>query len=202
MKNQELEVKFYVIDLPAIRNMAKEINAVLAQERTFESNLRFDTPDGTLTRNFQVLRLRQDTAARLTFKGPAGSLGGARLRPEIEFVVGDFETARVFLEALGYQVKMTYEKYRTVYDLEGVHITLDELPYGNFVELEGPDPESIHHVNEQLHLDWDAQIILSYTALFERLRDERNYPFQDLTFENFKEIDITPDILHVTPADR
>ena len=30
-----------------------------------------------------------------------------------------------------------YEKYREAFDLNDLEIVLDEMPYGNFVELEG-----------------------------------------------------------------
>ena len=40
---------------------------------------------------------------------------------ELEFTVGDFDMARAFLQALGYQVSMIYEKYRAGYDWEGMH---------------------------------------------------------------------------------
>ena len=53
--------------------------------------------------------------------------------------VESFDQARAFLAALGYQVDMVYEKYRTKYELEGVHLDLDEMPYGDFIELEGND---------------------------------------------------------------
>ena len=58
-------------------------------------------------------------------------------RQEIEFAVEDFETAKKFLEALGYVQIVIYEKFRTIYELKDSHIMLDELPYGEFVEIEG-----------------------------------------------------------------
>ncbi len=201
MKNQELEVKLYVSDLKKIEEDTQSLGAVLVQPRTFEINLRFDTSDGRLAQNMQVLRLRLDTAARLTFKGPAQSYGGARLREEIEFVASDYETARIFLLALGFQVVMTYEKYRTVYDLDEVHITLDELPYGNFVELEGENPENLQRVCRLLGLNWEAQSYASYSVLFERLKSAQGYPFRDLTFENFQDLPVSPEMLQIIQAD-
>lgn len=201
MKNQESEVKFYVQDLPAIEQRLKELAAILVQPRTFEINLRFDTPDLDLSRNLRVLRLRQDTAARMTFKGPAHGSEGVRVRQEIEFIVEDFETARALLEALGYEVSMGYEKFRTVYDLGEVHITLDELPYGNFVEIEGPDPESILDVNLDLGLVWEARAPESYVAIFDRLKKELGLEFRDLSFENFTWLEISPDQMKLPFAD-
>jgi hypothetical protein len=89
-----------------------------------------------------------------------------------------------------------YEKYRTYYELETSEVSkdfgslkefimLDELPYGNFVEIEGPDAASIRAAADSLNLKWEAAIAKSYLALFERLRGKLGYAFRDLTFENF-----------------
>ncbi len=201
MKNQELEVKFFVRDLVIIEQRLINLGAVLVQPRTFEINLRFDTPELELARNYRVLRLRQDTAARMTFKGPAHGVEGVRVRQEIEFVVGDFAAGRAFLEALGYQVSMAYEKYRAVYDIGAVHITLDELPYGHFVEIEGPDPERILAVNQALQLDWEARAPESYVAIFERLKQMMGFTFRDLSFENFTGLQISPGQINLRFAD-
>ncbi len=136
-----------------------------SQPRTHEVNLRFDTPDQALTRSLQVLRLRQDSKARLTYKGPGRDEGGVRLRQEIEFIVSDFDEARSLFEALGYEIAMMYEKYRTVYELGEVHVTLDEMPFGAFAELEGPDPTSIQAAAQRLGLNWQARVLDSYTAI-------------------------------------
>jgi adenylate cyclase class 2 len=117
MKDQELEVKFYISDLGRIERRIQGAGARLSQPRTHEVNLRFDTADGALSSSGQVLRLRRDSEARLTYKGPSEQRAGARLRKEIEFTVSDFDAARALLECLGYRVTMIYEKYRAVYDL-------------------------------------------------------------------------------------
>lgn len=201
MKNQELEVKYYVQNLTAIEQRLIDLSAKRVQPRTFEINLRFDTPQRDLSKNFRVLRLRKDTAARMTFKGPASGLEGVRVRQEIEFVVEDFDAARDFLEALGYQVSMGYEKYRTVYDIGDVHITLDELPYGDFVEIEGPDPESILAVNQTLQLNWATRAPESYVSIFDRLKVNMGLTFRDLSFDNFMGLEISPEQMKLPFAD-
>ena len=67
---QELEVKLYLENLPALKGKLERLGAELTEARLHEVNLRFDLPGGELTRSAQVLRLRQDTAARITYKGP------------------------------------------------------------------------------------------------------------------------------------
>jgi adenylate cyclase class 2 len=198
---QETEAKFYILHLDQITKRLQEWKAPLIQPRVLEKNFRFDLPNGSLGSRGRVLRLRQDTRARLTYKGAGESQNGVMDRQEIEFVVEDFGKARQFLQALGYQESMYYEKYRTTYEFEDTLIMLDELPYGDFVEIEGETAEQIEAIATKLDLDWGAAIDRSYTALFEYIRKTMRLSFTDLAFENFKGIQVAPDQLDVQPAD-
>lgn len=199
--NQETEVKYYVTHLDRLAARLEELHARLDQARVLETNLRFDLPDGSLTSTGRVLRLRRDTKSRLTYKGAGQNKSGVLDRQEIEFVVEDDQKARQFLEALGYRKSMFYEKYRTTYELDESKIMLDEMPYGSFLEIEGETVEQIQALSAKLHLDWSAAIPSSYTALFEGLRKRLGYSFQDISFENFRDIRVTPADLNVRPAD-
>lgn len=205
MKNNsdvEIEVKFYVISLKDIENKIKELGGNLVQERCFESNLRFDTGDQRLRNLRQVLRLRKDTQNILTFKGAAESGKLVSIRQEIEVVVDDFETTRTLLEGLGYEVIMEYEKFRTTYSLLDTLMVLDELPYGDFIEIEGPDGNSIQKVARNLNLNWKARVMTSYTYLFEALRKVRpELEGKQLTYSDLKGLRFTPDEFDVSPAD-
>jgi adenylate cyclase class 2 len=199
---QELEIKLYLADLPAFKSKLESINASLVEPRLHEVNLRFDLPEGELTKNLQVLRLRQDTRARMTYKGPGETIDGVYARREIEFSVSDFQSAQTLLEALGYRVSLMYEKFRTMYTLEGLQITLDEMPYGNFTEIEGADTSAIHRVAGELDLSWEARILESYTSLFDLLKEKRGLTFRDLSFTNFSDLHISPADLGVIQADQ
>ncbi|HLO14591.1 MAG TPA: class IV adenylate cyclase [Anaerolineales bacterium] len=198
---QETEGKFYIHDLNRIRERLEELDARVIQERVLEMNLRFDLPDGSLRAQGRVLRLRRDTGAKLTYKGGSKNTQGLLSRQEIEFVVGDFEKAKQFLEALGYQQVFYYEKYRTTYELDKTQIMLDELPYGDFVEIEGEAEITIHDLSKRLQLNWDAAIDRSYSALFEQVRKNMKLPFGDLSFTNFTNIEVDPSQLEVAAAD-
>ncbi|HVN54030.1 MAG TPA: class IV adenylate cyclase [Anaerolineaceae bacterium] len=200
---EEVEVKFYVQDLGVLESRLKRMGATLLQPRIFEMNLRFDTPAGDLARRKQVLRLRQDTQARLTFKGAAQDRLDVAARQEIEFVVSDFGAARRFLEALGYQVVLIYEKFRAVFGFgDGIEVTLDEMPFSNFVEIEGPDAESIQKIASRLGLDWETRVIDSYMGLFEKLKGREKLEMRDLTFANFRNLNVGPEQLGVRQADQ
>jgi adenylate cyclase class 2 len=197
---QEIEAKFYVQRLGELRRRLESLGAKLAESRILELNIRFDTPRQEFQAAGRVLRLRQDSRARLTYKDRDSVQSGALSRREIEFTVSDFDAAREFLEALGYQIALTYEKYRTTYKMDGVEIMLDEMPYGHFVEIEGAEP-GLRPTAEKLGLRWEAAIRVSYSGLFDMLRTRRDLQFRDLTFENFKSIEVSADDLGVQPAD-
>jgi adenylate cyclase, class 2 len=201
-KGRETEAKFYVQNLEQIQADLQGADAGLIQARVLERNFRFDLPDGSLRAGRRVLRLRYDTEARLTYKGGNESTGGVLSREEIEFFVEDFEKAKKFLEALGYQQVFYYEKYRTTYKLDQNSIMLDELPYGSFVEIEGETEDSIRSLSEKLHLNWDATIERSYSALFEHVQKSLNLSFRDLSFENFAGIKVDATHLGVQVADK
>jgi adenylate cyclase, class 2 len=211
--DQEIEAKFYVRDLERIRANLEGLEARLIQTRVLETNIRFDLPDARLSSEKSVLRLRRDTDARLTYKSASTNNQGVLDRTEIEFMVEDFEKAKRFLEALGYQPIFYYEKYRTTYtlpeisegpaDMSGpIHVMLDELPYGNFVEIEGNSVESIQEVASQLNLNWDAVIGTSYSALFRRLSETHSdLDPRYLTFAELSGLKIKANELSVYPAD-
>jgi len=198
---QETEAKFYVRNLERIRSSLQDLKARLMQSRVLETNTRFDLPGAKLLAEGRVLRLRRDTEVRLTYKSAGTNEQGVLSREEIEFVVGDFEKAKQFLEALGYQKLVYYEKYRTTYQFEETLIMLDELPYGNFVEIEGETIESIRAVANQLNLRWETTIGTSYNDLFERTRRNMNLSFEDLSFANFESLNVETSDLEVRVAD-
>ncbi len=204
MKNRrdELEVKFCLSNPEKVVSRLVTLGGHLGASRVHEINLRFDTPDFSLLSSGSLLRLRQDTRARLTYKGAGSELGGARLRRELEITVSDFGTTQALLEALGFQAYMMYEKYRTTYEYGNLELSLDEMPTGNFLEIEGPDGESIQEAVGHLRLNWDRRILDSYTVLFERTRQQLGFDFRDLSFENFKGLAVTPQVMGIQFADQ
>jgi adenylate cyclase class 2 len=191
----EIEVKFFLTDPVGFEERVNQIGAKLTQPRVLEKNLRFDTPDGRLRSAREVLRLRMDTRARLTFKGPAQADQPVAIRPEIEFTVSDFEQAHQFLNALGFSVGVIYEKYRTAYKIGDAEISIDEMPFGIFCEIEASDAEAVRNLAEQLGLNWEDRILASYLQIFDTLKIRRGWTMRDLTFENFTDLTIIPEDL-------
>lgn len=179
----EIETKFYLRHLEDIRKRVIAHDALLKTTRLLERNLRFDTPDRELAGKKHVLRLRQDNRTTLTFKRPRVQV---ETRDEFEIEIDDFESGRKILEALGYAVTTLYEKYRETYQIDFIQVMLDELPFGCFVEIEGPSIESIRQMSDQLGLPWERRVQASYVELFDRIRRPLAIDFEEITFENFK----------------
>ncbi|GAB4503004.1 MAG: class IV adenylate cyclase [Anaerolineales bacterium] len=197
----EIEAKFYVHHLPAIAARLQALGALCVVPRQLETNLRFDDPQRRLQAEHKVLRLRRYDEARLTFKRGKKSENGVSTREEIEVSVSNFEQTRVLLEGLGFQVFFTYEKYRAMYEMETASITLDELPFGNFVEIEAESGAAIRCLAERLGLNPAAASAESYQGLFERLKNTHGLTAQNLTFDEFSGLKISPETLQLTPAD-
>lgn len=197
----EVEVKFLLADLDAFRRRLLATGAEQIRPRLFERNVRFDTPDEALRAHFQLLRLRQDDRVRLTFKGPAEeTTSEAKVREEIEVAVGDFATMSAILEKVGFVALQVYEKYRETFHLGEVEVVLDELPFGNFVELEGEET-AIRAFAQQLGLAWGERILVNYLGLLQMLRERYALPFTDLTFANFADQEISVAALLDSPGD-
>jgi len=178
---REIEVKFHLPHLDDIRKRVLVQGGHLLVQRLFERNLRFDTHDDRLRANHEVLRLRQDDRTTLTYKRSHS----AEERAEAELEVDDFHTARSLLQALGYKVIFIYEKYRETFTMDQTKVMLDELPFGCFVEIEGPSLLEVEQAAIALGLEWEDRIKSSYLDLFYTLRQHLNLPFADATFDNF-----------------
>ena len=185
----EIEVKLHTPDLSPVRAALESVGATLLKPRVYERNIRYENAEGSLGERGIVLRLRQDDRARLTFKSDESSQAGIFRRFEAEVTLSDLETMDLILRRLGYQSALIYEKYRTTYSLDAAEIVLDELPYGNFTEIEA-DAAAIERVIKRLGLGGARRMTGSYTHLFAELKRRLGLDFRDLTFANFAGLEV------------
>jgi adenylate cyclase class 2 len=189
MSPLEVEVKFLSPDLRGFRSLLVASGGKLAKSRTFQRNVVFDTADDALLRRGELLRLRQDTEASITFKGvpEREAYSEAKVHIELETQVGSFKAASAILERLGFTPKRVYEKHRETFEFGETEVVLDEMPFGDFIELEG-DEAGIKQAAKTLGLDWRKRITSNYLELMELMKAQYALPFDDLTFANFQEV--------------
>jgi adenylate cyclase class 2 len=189
----EIEVKVHVPDLDTVAARLAAVGAELESGRVFERNVRYENGEQSFSAQGVVLRLRQDYRVRLTYKDPGIVKGGALERFEAEVTVDDFDTMDIILRRLGFQPYIVYEKYRTTYRLGEAEIVLDEMPFGNFIEVEGA-PAVIDATLEALELQGRPRILASYLMLFAQVKTALNLFCHDLTFANFEGITVPPGV--------
>ncbi len=167
MREIEIKIRFECAD--TVRQRLGLLGAVAAYPRSFEDNRIYDDAERSFSKGHRLLRLRSTRGRHvLTFKHPPEhSEEGARykVRIEHETELTDIAAAASILDALGYTEVWRYQKYRQRYDLDGITIELDEMPFGVFVEIEGA-PEAIDKAARALGCTPDDYLRDTYHALF------------------------------------
>ena len=167
----EIEAKLKVDSLQDIERKLGEVGAEFVAEQ-LQTDTYFDDADGSLKGGDRALRVRRQRAGKkeksfLTYKGPKQK-DDFKKRQEIEIEIGDADSAEELLSALGYEKALVFEKKRRIWQLNDCVVSLDELPLlGSFVEIEGPDGDSIADVQENLGLSDLPHIVESYALLME-----------------------------------
>jgi adenylate cyclase class 2 len=148
----EIEKKYRISSAEA-ESLRVRLRALGAEARgeEFEENTLYAGPG--LERGNRVLRLRRVRGGRsvFTFKESMAGSGGIKRRREDETAVADPDALAAILDALGYTPAAVYEKRRETWLVSGVEVVIDELPFGQFVEIEGAE-ESILEAERQLEL--------------------------------------------------
>lgn len=185
MQAAEIELKFSVQDMRALRNSAEELGFRLITERTFESNTLYDTPDRLLRSRKQILRLRQyGSRSTVTHKRQAENGDGDlryKTRIETESKVEDCEALAEIFTQLGYAPVFRYEKFRTEWEMDHGHLVLDETPIGVWAELEG-QPAWIEGMLKALGVASELQSTESYGRLFLLWKQASGSSAENLTF--------------------
>jgi adenylate cyclase, class 2 len=180
--NQEIEVKFRCEDPSGLTQRMNSEGFRLITARTHEMNTLYDLPDSGLRNRGALLRLRQyGDKWTLTYKDKPAVQGRHKSRREIETLVENGPALAQILDALGYQPRFAYEKFRTEWTDGAGHVVLDETPIGNFGEIEGT-PEWIDAVAKSLSVALDQYITLSYSELFAQWKQRSGSQARDMLF--------------------
>jgi adenylate cyclase class 2 len=168
---QEIELKLPLEDKEAFITKLEAAGAQFVSAKT-QDDLLFRC----LTRDFEqsdeALRLRIEesegkTEAVLTYKGtPHHTEDGHKVRDEFETHVSDPEMMQKILTVTAFTQtpsERIYKKRRT-YTLDGVEVTIDELKFGDFVELEGTS-EEIQVLRHKLDLEQVEPVSRGYIFL-------------------------------------
>lgn len=104
--------------------------------REFEENTIYSNDD--LRDAGAVLRIRKtDKRSLLTFKRRIENEFDVKQQIEHETEIADSDSMRAIITGLGLKPVLIYEKFRDTWRFRSVEIVLDELPFGDYMEIEG-----------------------------------------------------------------
>ncbi len=188
MSNIEIEYKFKIDDKENIIDTLNRI-AEKSYDREYQSNIMYDNKDELMQKTNGRVRLRylgNDGKKVLTYKKPLESVNGAKREIEYEINFNDNEEQiENILNAMEFHITTSYERYRTEWRLNNTHITLDEYPFANFIEIEG-EQKNIEEVAKILNLSFNNALDKPADTLFQEWRKEHNLPFKgQMRFEDY-----------------
>jgi len=187
----ETEIKLRFGSAAEALSRLRPLGPSLIEGRTFEDNLLLDREREPLTPQDKLLRLRRfGGRSLLTFKAPVEGSSRHKVRVEEETGVDDSESMKRILSELGFSPCFRYQKYRTVFGLEDLHVCLDETPLGCFLELEGA-PEAIDRAAARLGFDTADYIRESYGELHEQAAREAGVEPGDMLLPETREEDLS-----------
>lgn len=184
----EQEVKF---EVPNIKNILKKLKEIGATEiaTDFQRTIRFETENDDLLSKGMFLRVRSGHGDVITLKRKISEDNADfKEREEIETKVEDLAKMRKIINYLGFTKEFIFEKYRSNWKYKGAEISVDELPFGNYLEIEST-PELINEIAKDLELDNKYRKALTYWDLFEKYKKANNLTGDNIVFpKNYKPI--------------
>jgi predicted adenylyl cyclase CyaB len=167
----EIELKLKVDSLEPIVEKLKRLGAEFEGD-FIQTDAYYDDSEDSLINSDRCLRIRRHKnhlgeVFELTYKG-ARENHRFKSRREIGLKVEKAEELACLFEHLGYRERLAFEKKRSLWEFAGCKVALDELPLlGKFVEIEGPDDNTIEQAQIKLGLGNLKHIPQSYAHLME-----------------------------------
>jgi adenylate cyclase class 2 len=156
---QEIEVKFFPIDVAAIRQKLTEAGATcknpmrLMRRKVYggEANPSMDSTYGRVRDEGDVVTMSAKYSAQ------NNSIASQK---EAQITVNDFEKATQVLECFGLVPTDYQENRRETWELtDGTLVELEEWPdLPPYLEIEGPSIEALQVVASQLGLTWEEHL--------------------------------------------
>ena len=165
----EKEVKYCITNPMELIDKLKNQNAIFSGYH-LERTIRVDKPNWELSKEGTYIRLRTGFKNTLTLKKARVKESEVSERLEIEIEIDDMESCQKLLQEIGLNEKLIMEKYRMIWEVNGTIITIDELPFGVYVEIEG-SVQSIKILSELLGLNYDNRIIITYWEIYKDIME-------------------------------
>lgn len=182
----EIEIKLRVDSFEAAVENLKTNNAKFEGD-FLQRDSYYDDEKDSLISSDRCLRIRthkgyNSKVIELTYKG-ARHDHRFKTRREIGIKVENASELASVFENLGYTERLTFEKKRSLWELDNCKVALDELPLlGKFIEIEGPNDKIIEQVQNKLGLGHLVHMPKSYAHQIEDELKKQNISERKITF--------------------
>ncbi len=182
--NLELEIKFLFnsSDVFKIKEKILEIPEIFYEGKVYEKTTMLDNKEKIMDKVDARLRVRQisqqkgdqDSKIEFSYKRRVKADGGIKREEEIETAfIADINSFFHILNKMGYEITTSYERYREIYKIRGVKITIDEFPFGYILEIEGSE-KNINKICKLLKLRKEKSYALSCDDIYVELCEKKN----------------------------
>jgi adenylate cyclase class 2 len=165
---QEIEVRFLKITPRQLAAKLEKMHAIDRGELLLDEVIFYDQAQ-TWRDEHKYVRLRKsgDTVT-LTYKhNTAQTIDSMH---EIEVEIDDFEAGIQIIEATGLLIVRRQQKKRHTYIFGDVTLDFDTWPgLPTYLELEGPDENSLRKAASSLGLDWKDVVTLDARSIIEQI---------------------------------
>ncbi len=139
----------------------------------------------------QMIRVR-DEGHRVTFTIKQLKSGNNMFDREWEIIVNDYQKTIDMLLQLGYQIKYTTQKYRTIYDIPKYHaeVVFDYYPaLPPYIEIEADSIQSLKNICQYLELNYNEKQGFSASHIYNELYGiPQNKISESITFRTASKI--------------
>lgn len=180
----ETEVKFKILDVDKIIEQLKALGAKHINTE-HQKTIRFDDQNKSLENKGIFIRVRSGKDNTLTMKIKNKDLVKENffVREELETTVGDINTVGSIIKILGFLDEFIMEKYRMNWNYQDAKISIDEMPFGFFMEIESSNVETINLIADKLNLKGEDRFVVTYWDLFDEYKKANNINETNIVFE-------------------
>lgn len=164
--DSEHELRVLEIDPKVIGKKVLSSGGKNVQPRTLQKRYTYNVVP--INRNKWVRLRTNGSKTTLAIKHVTGQ--GVSDTKEIEVEVSDFETASQLMEEMGIKANSYQENFRTLYELDGAEIMVDEWPLiPPYVEVEAKSPDLVVEVLKKLGFDPKQATGLDVSSVYEQV---------------------------------
>lgn len=172
------QVKFKIINLDEILIKLRNSDAIFIGG-TFEKITLFDNQNFDLRKKGLFLRSKDGFENTLTLKEKKEENTEIFTRIKTSIEIEDVDDINYILTKIGFTNKSIMEKYRLLWSVENIEISIDELPFGLYMEIKGNEAK-IKKFCTLLGLKKDDIINKTYWDLYYELqKDGKNIVFPE-----------------------